>query len=337
MESKLLFFFSALGVFNSLVLSAYFLFFKKNSSTRDYLTGALLLLFTVRVGVSCFYFFESVPVFLIYAGMAANLLLGPTLYYLCRSFQEKEFRFGRPELFHYLIISSVILITSFLFPFKTWDWTIRFFLHGLLTAYLGYIALKWHKLFTNTLFSGEKADKSQKKITLIYLASVLVCLGFAVSLLISYIAGPLLYSLIFYGTIALYFKIAKSEALNYQHNKIDDKQFNTVNSQLTALMEVERIYKNPDLKLDTLAAQLKINKHLLSQLLNNNLSKSFYQYINEYRVHEACNQLKENSTYSVEAIGYEVGFNSRSAFFSSFKKITGKTPSEYRKHFSTVK
>ena len=164
-----------------------------------------------------------------------------------------------------------------MFPFETWDWNIRFFLHCLLTAYLGYIAIKWRKLFTNTLFSGEKADKSHKKITLIYLASVLVCLGFAVSLLISYIAGQLLYSLIFYGTVALYFKIEKREAVNYQHNKIDERQFNTVNSQLTALMEVERIYKHPDMKLDKLAAQLKINKHLLSQLFNNYLSKSFYQ------------------------------------------------------------
>jgi AraC-like DNA-binding protein len=61
------------------------------------------------------------------------------------------------------------------------------------------------------------------------------------------------------------------------------------------------------------------------------LGKSFTNLINEYRIEKAKELLETENNFTVEGIGYESGFNSKSTFFTTFKKITGKTPTEYQK------
>jgi AraC-like DNA-binding protein len=73
-----------------------------------------------------------------------------------------------------------------------------------------------------------------------------------------------------------------------------------------------------------------MSAHQLSQLLNDNLGKSFSTYINEYRINEACQKIEIGSFLKIEEIGYEVGFNSKSTFFSTFKKIKNTTPLLYK-------
>jgi AraC-like DNA-binding protein len=68
----------------------------------------------------------------------------------------------------------------------------------------------------------------------------------------------------------------------------------------------------------------------LSQLLNENLGKSFPTYINEYRVNEACKLITSNGNLSFEAIGYEAGFNSKSTFYTAFKKVKNITPADFK-------
>jgi AraC-like DNA-binding protein len=69
-------------------------------------------------------------------------------------------------------------------------------------------------------------------------------------------------------------------------------------------------------------------------LLNDNLGKSFALFINEYRIEEAKHLLKENNSFTLEAIGFEAGFSSKSTFYATFKKVTGQTPSEFKKQHS---
>ena len=81
-----------------------------------------------------------------------------------------------------------------------------------------------------------------------------------------------------------------------------------------------------------IAEELNITSNRLSQLLNDNLGKGFSLYLNEYRVGEAEKLLlSSNDRYTIEAIGYESGFRSKSSFFSIFKKINGNTPSTFKK------
>ena len=100
--------------------------------------------------------------------------------------------------------------------------------------------------------------------------------------------------------------------------------------RLASIMEEEQLYKKPTLKLKEVASKMDISNHKLSQLLNDNIGKSFSSYINQYRVEKAMQLLKKNDLFTLEAIGYEAGFVSKSGFYATFKRITGKTPSSFR-------
>jgi AraC-like DNA-binding protein len=103
--------------------------------------------------------------------------------------------------------------------------------------------------------------------------------------------------------------------------------------KLVLLMGKEKIYKNPNLKVEDLAKQLNLSGNQLSRLINEKFGKSFSEYINEHRVNEFITriQAKEHFSYSLSGLAAEVGFNSKSTFNSTFKKFTGKTPSAFIK------
>lgn len=102
--------------------------------------------------------------------------------------------------------------------------------------------------------------------------------------------------------------------------------------QLKRFVEEEKIFTDPDLKLGTMAAQLKISPHRLSMLINDKYGKSFSDFINQYRVQEFIARLKDPryAHYTLHGLALEVGFNSKSAFNAAFKKITGKSPSDFK-------
>ena len=70
-----------------------------------------------------------------------------------------------------------------------------------------------------------------------------------------------------------------------------------------------------------------------SQIINENLNKNFFDFVNDYRINEVKKCLSDSkfSHYTLLAIAYECGFNSKSSFNSLFKIKTGLTPSEYQK------
>ena len=88
--------------------------------------------------------------------------------------------------------------------------------------------------------------------------------------------------------------------------------------------------KIPILSLQDLSKELNISSHQLSQFLNNNLNKNFTSFVNEFRINEACKIITSNDKLTLESVGYDVGFNSKSTFFSAFKKHTGTTPLNYQ-------
>lgn len=103
--------------------------------------------------------------------------------------------------------------------------------------------------------------------------------------------------------------------------------------ELLHLLEVEKIYKNETLSLTSVADWLNISAAYLSQIINTLSESSFPDIVNRYRVEEAkgCLVHPDYQTHTAEAIGYEAGFSSPSAFYSAFRKFTGITPSAFRK------
>ena len=95
----------------------------------------------------------------------------------------------------------------------------------------------------------------------------------------------------------------------------------------------EKAYLDSKLSLESVAENLKISPSYLSRIIHNELNTSFSDYVHALRIEEAkkylCNP--DFSNYTMVSIGLEAGFNSRSAFFNTFKQETGKTPFQYKK------
>lgn len=103
--------------------------------------------------------------------------------------------------------------------------------------------------------------------------------------------------------------------------------------KLEAIMHAEKPFLDPGFSLPALSKRLGASTHHLSQILNEELKQSFFDFLGAYRIQEAQRLLADegNSYIKIEEIGQMVGYNSKSAFNTAFRKITGSTPSEYRK------
>ena len=97
-------------------------------------------------------------------------------------------------------------------------------------------------------------------------------------------------------------------------------------------MSNQKLYLNTDLTIHDLARSLTISARKISQSINTLNAQNFSEWVNNFRVQEAIQYLENNSenNLSIEGIGQESGFKSRSAMYSAFKKITGKSPGDFR-------
>jgi AraC-like DNA-binding protein len=112
---------------------------------------------------------------------------------------------------------------------------------------------------------------------------------------------------------------------------LEKKKNSTINALEKLLLEDQR-FLDSQLSLESIAAELGVSKGHLSRLVNAELNTSFSDYVNLLRVNTAKAHLTnpEFSKYTLSAIGLESGFNSRSTFYSTFKKVTNCTPAQFR-------
>lgn len=98
-----------------------------------------------------------------------------------------------------------------------------------------------------------------------------------------------------------------------------------------AVLEAEKLYLNPELKLIDLAIKLNVHPNTLSKAINEVSGNSFYELINKKRVEEFIRRLESDhgQKYTLIALANDSGFNSKATFNRNFKLITGQSPSEY--------
>jgi AraC-like DNA-binding protein len=106
--------------------------------------------------------------------------------------------------------------------------------------------------------------------------------------------------------------------------------------KVSTFMEKHKPYTNPKLTLVDLASRLKMQPHSLSKIINAGFGKNFFDFINTYRIEEFKRRVEDPhyKNYTLLGIAFDVGFNSKTAFNRSFKKITNQTPSSF---FNTIK
>lgn len=115
---------------------------------------------------------------------------------------------------------------------------------------------------------------------------------------------------------------------------LDQESKDRLFDQIKRVMDDMSIICKPDFSLQQLADQVGSNYKYVSQVLNECYGKSFKQVLNEQRVREACRMFNDTERYgnlTIEAIAANLGFNSRSNFTVTFKRITGISPSDFMK------
>jgi AraC-like DNA-binding protein len=134
-------------------------------------------------------------------------------------------------------------------------------------------------------------------------------------------------------------RFLRTEAVKAKYSKslLEKLDKDKLAENLDLLMQTEKPYCNEELTLKTLAEQLKITQHQLSELLNLHYHESFNNFINRYRIQEALRLMELKPGFSVIDLGYEVGFSSNSAFYRAFQKETGTAPGLYKKKYEKPK
>jgi AraC-like DNA-binding protein len=96
-----------------------------------------------------------------------------------------------------------------------------------------------------------------------------------------------------------------------------------------ALMEAKRLYRDANLNLDRLARKAGIPARQISTAINRAMDKNVSQYVNDYRIGEAC-RLLASTQKSVTEVMFEVGFQTKSNFNREFRRVTDMTPLAWR-------
>lgn len=123
-----------------------------------------------------------------------------------------------------------------------------------------------------------------------------------------------------------------------QNKILTDDRLVEAKAQLYDIITKQELYLDIELNLGKLAKKLNMSSHQLSYVINNGYNQNFYGFINKFRIEKAKKLLadKELDKYSIIGIAFESGFNSKTSFNTTFKKITGQTPSDFKKTCSDL-
>ena len=128
------------------------------------------------------------------------------------------------------------------------------------------------------------------------------------------------------------FKLAPlSKIKKYAQSKLSVKDLDRLKVELDQLMESKKPYLNRKLLKSELAELLGVNGPDMARLLNERIGMSFFEYVNYHRIKEFVALAKTDKAQQLTIFGLaqEAGFNSKTTFHKSFKKLMGTSPGEY--------
>ncbi|MEO1054339.1 MAG: helix-turn-helix transcriptional regulator [Bacteroidota bacterium] len=122
------------------------------------------------------------------------------------------------------------------------------------------------------------------------------------------------------------------------HKKLDDRTAKQVQTALEGAMLKDKLYLNPQLKLNDVVEHIEVPQKTVSAVLNQHLNMSFNEFINYYRIEEVKSRLlsQDSEKLTITGIAYECGFNSQATFQRVFKNVTSITPKEFQQKLATT-
>ena len=292
------------------------------------------------------------------------LLYGPIFYLYAQGVIFRDFKLSSRDLLHltpYLLLTISILSLNNLVPnlseeiiMNDLPWQF-YLLSALMYVHLFvYLGLTYKSLWKYRLIIKNKYSQIDQ-INLDWLSVSINTFGLVafVSLIQSFITLAenrsvfivtlvLLLIFVFYFVNKVILKalrqpeifagIAQNETTKYMGSNLTPSQIEEYKKQLLALLNTEKPFLNPQVSLTDLSEKLSVSTKHLSQVINQSFNKSFFDFINTYRIQEVQQILKESKDDKLTVLEamYQAGFNSKSSFNTAFKKETGLTPTEFR-------
>jgi len=350
------------AIFQALLMSIFLFSVKKRNKQSNTILGLWFLSFAVImccsfvVGIYVWQYFVNYhkPILVV---SQLSLLIGPLFYFYTKSLLDENFRFKEDDFIHLLpfilITSYTIIRLVFIKNFAIWrhplDITSNgvFLLQNLFYYFLILKLLKSHEFPVKTFFSIKK-DLKYNWIRFLIVGSFVLWIAKLHSfifLIIStggrwctYTVNAYFWASFLFITSIVYLslKIPNLYLFNkkYMYSPLSEKDKVKFKNQLLKYMNEEKLYLDSTLNLDILAQKLSISTNHLSQIINETFNQNFYDFVNQYRVKECINRLKDkdNSGKTLLRIAFECGFNTKATFNSAFKKATGVTPKQFRKN-----
>jgi len=280
---------------------------------------------------------------------------GPLLFLYSQSLIYKSFRFQAIQLLHFIPVGFIIVLSAFGYSVCS---SFGFLLYLSLLSYIA-LAIKEMVGYRKVI---KETQSSLDRTNLVWLQWTMII--FCIALLLDIVDQFLLNMDFFGGISSIHFTIVllvnwmfykglkqpqiflgitkmDSEVLldikNIPLRKVPNKDEQLELDHIKKFMRKNSFFTNPELNLKDLSEHLEISPRRLSYLINTFLNQNFMGFINDYRIEKAKFQLsnpKEQGETVLEVM-YDVGFNSKSSFFTIFKQKTGVTPSEFKKKHSS--
>lgn len=152
------------------------------------------------------------------------------------------------------------------------------------------------------------------------------------------LSAILLYMILFKLVVSPKSVLPKADTRAYKTSSLSKSKAEVYKREFLRLMDKEKLFTNSDITVNQVAQKMGIPRQYLSEVLNVYLKSNFQDYMNKYRAEKFVECLKDEKfrNYSIMGIANEVGFKSKSSFNTTFKKIYGITPSEFRKALPSV-
>ena len=287
----------------------------------------------------------------------ASVLIGPLLFLYVKALTSFEVKLSRSDFIHFLpfllcalmgFLYFISIVDSAQQILMTIISVISFGLFGFYLIYANLRLISYAKTIKNNFSNIERINLTWLRMLMVLLtlfllfASLydlffktknwdliwLVCCG--IIYIISYMG--LIQPVIFSGPVLETGIQLVGKNKKYQKSSLSDDMADRFTEQLQSLMIDEKRYLDKSISLSGLALELGISIHHLSQVINEKLGLNFYDFINSQRIGEAKRRLIDPryEHLSIASVGFEVGFNSLSAFNGAFKKFTKLTPSQFR-------
>ncbi len=264
-------------------------------------------------------------------GIIGKLGIGPLLLLILKSIKPTS----QISSYYYLHFTSIIIVISF---GRTRSLGYLNDIHIvctlLLTIYLAYSTKYLFTLKQRNILNIE--NRLSPEIKAILLSVFLVWISFLIQIYTREIKYYIISTVIICGVLylsiySLYKNKAKSSGSS-KKSRLTLKERELVVNKLEQIFYEEKVYRESNLTLTKLSQKTKIPTYKISIVINKEFHKTFPEFVNYFRVREVVEKLHDNSknNLTIEGLAYEVGFNTPSAFYHSFKKEMGQTPKQYK-------